>query len=342
MQIKALIGFTTADLSLALGVGDIATVDDLVGEALIADGIAEEYVPPVVPTGKKTITTNGTDIDVAEYATADVAVPASAVVSGTKNITANGTNIDVTEYAAVDVAVPATAYVTYTFDSTTKLVTGMALHGFTGSEPELDATSNGYIFKPHKATLATVDFSDCPAMQTIQQGAFDGYTALANVVFPPNCTTIQRQAFRNCSSLAITEIPSSVQNIGESAFHACTSIVSLLFHEGTNVNGATVFKNCTGLKNVEVRSATFGSTLYSLYFDGCSGLEKVWLRDTVSRINASTAAKAPFAGASDTVAIYAEAAAAGENWGEYYNRTGASGAIEVSVTFNQSTAPWAA
>lgn len=57
------------------------------------------------PEGKISITANGTDIDVSAYALADVAVPASAVVSGTKSITANGTDIDVTNYAKVDVAV---------------------------------------------------------------------------------------------------------------------------------------------------------------------------------------------------------------------------------------------
>lgn len=62
------------------------------------------------PTGTITITENGTGIDVAQYADATVAVPASAVVSGTKSITANGTNIDVTNYAKVDVNVPAAEY----------------------------------------------------------------------------------------------------------------------------------------------------------------------------------------------------------------------------------------
>jgi hypothetical protein len=59
----------------------------------------------ITPSGAIDITSNGNDIDVAEYATANVNVPASAVVSGTKQITANGTNIDVTDYAAVDVNV---------------------------------------------------------------------------------------------------------------------------------------------------------------------------------------------------------------------------------------------
>lgn len=55
--------------------------------------------------GEINITENGV-VDVADYASANVEVPASAVVSGTKNITANGNNIDVTNYASVDVNVP--------------------------------------------------------------------------------------------------------------------------------------------------------------------------------------------------------------------------------------------
>lgn len=102
----------------------------------------------IVPSGTKSITANGTGIDVSEYAEVDVAVPTPSpnlqaktttpttsqqvieadsnydglssvtvnsipsqyiVPSGTKSITANGTGIDVTSYASVDVAVPAPA-----------------------------------------------------------------------------------------------------------------------------------------------------------------------------------------------------------------------------------------
>ncbi len=96
--------------------------------------VSSDYI---IPTGSTSITTNGTGVDIAQYATVDVAVPngtetlnattnntyyptspnigfsevvvnvpASAVVSGTLPITQNGTGIDVTNYAAVDVAVP--------------------------------------------------------------------------------------------------------------------------------------------------------------------------------------------------------------------------------------------
>lgn len=60
------------------------------------------------PTGTKSITTNGDNIDVKNYASVNVNVPASAVVSGTKNITANGTS-DVTNYASVRVNVSGSA-----------------------------------------------------------------------------------------------------------------------------------------------------------------------------------------------------------------------------------------
>ena len=46
---------------------------------------------------------NGTGIDIADYATATVAVPEP---TGNIEITENGTNIDVAQYATASVAVP--------------------------------------------------------------------------------------------------------------------------------------------------------------------------------------------------------------------------------------------
>lgn len=62
-------------------------------------------VPGITPSGTLAIATNGSH-DVTNYATASVAVPASAVDSGTKAITANGNGQDVVGYAAVNVSVP--------------------------------------------------------------------------------------------------------------------------------------------------------------------------------------------------------------------------------------------
>ena len=59
--------------------GAIASVDDTLGASLISAGLAEAYTL-ISPTGSKTITENGTDIDVAQYATVDVNVSATPAV----------------------------------------------------------------------------------------------------------------------------------------------------------------------------------------------------------------------------------------------------------------------
>lgn len=62
--------------------------------------LAQEY------SGNKTISANGTNIDVSGLATVTVNVPSAGISpSGTKSITANGT-YDVTQYASASVNVP--------------------------------------------------------------------------------------------------------------------------------------------------------------------------------------------------------------------------------------------
>lgn len=72
------------------------------GAALISEGLAEEYTL-ITPTGTKSITENGSDIDVAQYAKADVAV---SQPTGNVELTENGTDIDIAQYATATVAVP--------------------------------------------------------------------------------------------------------------------------------------------------------------------------------------------------------------------------------------------
>ena len=102
MKIQALKPFTIqADgqlTSVAMG----AVVDLVDGQDYIDAGLAQEYTL-ITPTGTKSITENGENIDVAEYAKANVNVPQP---SGKIEITANGTDIDVAQYATADVNVP--------------------------------------------------------------------------------------------------------------------------------------------------------------------------------------------------------------------------------------------
>lgn len=103
MKIKALKAFTWRDASTgaltSYAVDQIADVDSTPAAAMISAGLAEAYTL-VEPTGKKTITANANNIDVAQYAKADVNVPNPS--TGKVNITSTA-EVDVTNYAAAQV-----------------------------------------------------------------------------------------------------------------------------------------------------------------------------------------------------------------------------------------------
>lgn len=106
MKIQATIPFTlrnddTGELT-SIGDGQIVEVTDTLGTQLITDGLAQEFTL-ITPTGTKTITENGTGIDVTAYAKANVSV---AVPTGNISITENGENIDIAQYATATVNVP--------------------------------------------------------------------------------------------------------------------------------------------------------------------------------------------------------------------------------------------
>ena len=107
MKIKALKAFVIRNASngnlTSVPCGAVVDMDSTPAAAYISAGLAEAYTL-VTPTGTKSITANGENIDVAAYEKANVNVPNPS--TGTLDITANADNIDVTAYAAVNVSVP--------------------------------------------------------------------------------------------------------------------------------------------------------------------------------------------------------------------------------------------
>ena len=103
MKIEALIPFTMRDDSTgeltSIGCGQVVTVDSTLGNSLISDGLAKEFTL-ITPTGTKSITANGENIDVTQYAKANVNVPNPS--TGKLDITGTA-EVDVTNYASAQV-----------------------------------------------------------------------------------------------------------------------------------------------------------------------------------------------------------------------------------------------
>lgn len=96
---------TLKELAVATGCAESVSDVDANSISGVLNFIAEngEDIVYPEPTGTKSITENGT-VDVKDYASAEVAVPASAVVSGSLSIIENGT-YDVTDKASAEVNV---------------------------------------------------------------------------------------------------------------------------------------------------------------------------------------------------------------------------------------------
>lgn len=77
MKIKALIPFTYQAESVIISPAkdEIIDIDGTLAEQFISDGLAEAYTL-ITPSGTKSITANGSNIDVAEYAKVNVNVTA--------------------------------------------------------------------------------------------------------------------------------------------------------------------------------------------------------------------------------------------------------------------------
>lgn len=106
IKIQAIKPFTLRDADTgalaSIADGSVVTMDDTLGNQLISDGLAVEFTL-ITPTGTKSITENGSDIDVTAYAKANVAVPQP---TGSITITENGEDIDIAQYATATVNVP--------------------------------------------------------------------------------------------------------------------------------------------------------------------------------------------------------------------------------------------
>lgn len=104
-------------------------------------------------------------------------------------------------------------------------------------------------------------FVDCPAIvslrlsgtiKKIENGAFSGLTALANVKFSDNgemgTTTIGTRAFSGCTNLVDVETASNVGVIDNNAFSDCVKLMRLKLADGLQTIGNSAFAGCKRLE----------------------------------------------------------------------------------------------
>ena len=217
--------------------------------------------------------------------------------TGTKSISANGTNIDVTDYAAVDVNVAQDTSVVSglvlrtlrTIDwSTIQQFTNVGDYGFAGmsifNPPELPSTVhtiNKYAFRECTA----LSWTSLPnSITSISSYAFYGCTNLALTSLPTGWTSpvINEYVFYNCSKLAIASIPSSVTSIYQYAFYGCTSLSQMsLPNSITSINGYAFYK-CTNLSLTSLPSSLL--SIGDRAFYQCTSLELTTLPSTLTTI----------------------------------------------------------
>lgn len=193
-----------------------------------------------------------------------VTISASELVSGTKTITENGTGIDVTNYASVDVDVPISssggelkAFIERTTATPTlpSDLTKIANHAFnyydTLALTELPSgiTSIGtYAFQSCSALALT---SLPSGLTTIEDYVFHGCSNLALASLPSGITSIGSGAFYGCYNMPLTSLPSGLTTIKSSAFQGCRSMVLTTIPSSVTSIASYAFNACTGLVNIQ-------------------------------------------------------------------------------------------
>lgn len=249
-------------------------------------------VPGITPSGTLAIATNGTH-DVTNYATASVAVPASAVDSGTKSITANGNGQDVVGYAAVNVNVPNSyaaadegkvvsngALVAQTSDTCTTngvvdttLINSLTVNVSGGGgltlESALDGVIAGTITSYENPTITTlvdamfrayfwnkITTFKAHAVTTTQNYSMFGIGA-KNVAFP-NLTSLNA-AFNSCAKIEILDIGAGVSNIVANAFNAANNLNTLILRRSSSIVSLAA---TNAFNNNHFKNGGTGGTIY--------------------------------------------------------------------------------
>lgn len=133
------------------------------------------------------------------------------------------------------------------------------------------------------------------SVKYIDDYAFEGCAALAEVDLPDATTWVEGHAFENCTSLTSIFLPNEVSEVGEHAFDGCTSLTSISVGKQNlrysakngvlyNKKAGAIFRCPIGITG----KFTVPSTVYNVTacaFRGCTGLTEISLPEGVTNIS---------------------------------------------------------
>lgn len=222
-------------------------------------------------------------------------------------------------------------------------------------------------------SLKSITLPDTPV--TLGGDAF-GWTGITTFTFPSWLTNIPSQLFYCCKSLKLTSLPNTIVSIGSGAFQAtaCTftvipdsvtsiesrafigipstsltipkSVTSMgnnIFAGSASVSTLRIYCNlpdgviCDSLnRNTTLKNVEIGGNIKPRAFLSCSGLQKVWIRETCTTIETTTSASyKPFYGNTRLV-IYAEADSKPDGWADDFNKISSSAYATVVYGVKES------
>lgn len=118
---------------------------------------------------------------------------------------------------------------------------------------------------------------------SLPDNAFEGCTALTEVILPDTLKTVGNYAFKGCTAIKGITLPKSVYDLGWSVFEGCTSLESITLPQYVTYIPSGAFRGCTSLKNVNLSPKT--KEIGTDAFEDCTALTEITLPASLSFIN---------------------------------------------------------
>jgi hypothetical protein len=119
-------------------------------------------------------------------------------------------------------------------------------------------------------------------MHRVGDSAFNGCSALREVVLPRSITHVGSATFNMCTSLTSVTLPNSLTSVGDYAFSECTSLTSVTLPDSLTHLGDNVFQWCTSLTSVTLPNSL--THLGDCTFYWCTSITSVTLPDTLTHV----------------------------------------------------------